>query len=149
MPYFRQSRAAGVECDVAADGADRLARGIGREVHAEGAGRLGHVQVDRARLDDGDPLFWIELDDAIEPVEGDKQPVFDGQRRAGEAGAAAARDERHIVSVTDAHRLDHLVLRLGDHDRSRPYLVGGQRIRLVGRQLRGLDEQAVGRVDAS
>ena len=47
-------RAAGVERDVAADRADRLARGIGRVVQAVRCGQRGDGEVDDAGLDDGD-----------------------------------------------------------------------------------------------
>ena len=111
-PVLEAVRAAGIEGDVAADRADRLARRIGRVVQAVLLGRERHVEIEHAGLHHGDPIDRIDLEDAIQPVQRDDDPIGVRHGAAGEAGAAAARDERHLRAMTQADRFDHLVGRL-------------------------------------
>ena len=99
-------RAAGVEGDVAADRADRLARRVGRVEQAVRGGGARDVRVDHARLDDRDALVGVEPQDPVEPVEADHDAALDRQRAARQARAAAARHERDALAVAGAHGLD-------------------------------------------
>ena len=92
-------RATGVERDVAADRADRLARRIGRVVEAVRRRHRGDGEVDDAGLDDRDARGGIEPQDPVEPVERDDDAVLDRDGAAGQAGAAAARHEGHAGRV--------------------------------------------------
>ena len=108
--------AARVEGDVAADRADRLARRIGRVVHAERDGGGRDVEVDDAGLDDGDAIDRIDLQDARQPVQRDDDAVDVRHGPAGQAGAAAAGHERHPGFRAEPDDGDDLVARLRQHD---------------------------------
>ena len=96
-------RAAGVLGHVAADRADLLAGRVGRVVVAVRRDRAGDLEVRDARLDDDAAAVEVDLEDAAHPRERDHDAAGDGQRAAREAGAGAARDERHAVGVAGAH----------------------------------------------
>jgi hypothetical protein len=83
--------AARIEGDVAADGADRLAGRIGGIIQAVFGYGFAHVEIDHARLDDGDALLGIDVENVIQAIERDQQAIFDRQRAARQARAAAAR----------------------------------------------------------
>ena len=93
-------------------------------------------------------LQRIEAQEAVEPIQGDDDPVLDGHRATGQAGAAAAGHERHPGGVTEPHGLDHLVLRVGEHDGARPGAKRRQAIGFVRRQRARVREQPAGREDA-
>lgn len=76
---FEAVCAAGIEGDVAADGADLLAAGVGGEVETVRGGGLGDVEIDDARFDDGDALEGIEFEDLVHLVEGDDDAIGDGE----------------------------------------------------------------------
>ena len=101
-------RPAGVLRDVAAHGARRLARGIGHVVEAVRRDRLGEPRVDHAGLDHGAPAHRVHPEDAVHPGERDEHRVGIGHRAAREAGAGAARDERHAGEVQQPDDLAHL-----------------------------------------
>ena len=96
--------AAGVFADVAADGAGDLRRRIGRVVEAEGAAaseiaRLRTPGCTRAVRDTGSTR-----DDPVESRERQHHAGGMRHRAAGQAGAGAARDHRHLQRV--AHLQD-------------------------------------------
>ena len=122
--------AAGVEGDVAADGADRLARRIRRVVQTERDRGGRHVEVDDARLDHGDAVDGIDFEDPGQPVEGDDDAIRVRHGPARQAGAAAARHERNARLGAQADDRDDLLRRLGQHDGPRPGAEGGEAIRL-------------------
>ena len=126
--------AAGIEGDVAADGADRLARRIGRVVEAERNRRRRDVEVDHAGLDHGDAIDRVDLEDAGQPVERDDDAVDVRHRPAGQAGAAAAGDERHAGLGAQAHDRDDLVGRVRQDDGARTRPERRQAVRLEGGQ---------------
>ena len=89
-------RAAGVFRDVAADGAGALAGGVGRVEIAAALHRQGDVQVDHAGLHHGALVFQIDFEDPVHAREGDHDAALAGDGAAGESGAGAAADERHV-----------------------------------------------------
>ena len=147
-PVAEAVRAAGVERDVAADRADRLARRIRRVIETVLRRGGRHIEIDHARLDDGDPRLGIDPEDAIQPVQRDDDAVLDRHGATREAGAAAARHEGHAGVVTAPHGLDDLVRRFDEHHRARPRAKRRQAVRFVRRERAGVGEQPVGREDA-
>ena len=127
-------RSAGIEGDVAANRADRLARRIGRVVEPEARRGRGDVEIDDARLHDGHPIDRVHLEDAIEAVEGDDDAVGEGHGAAGQARAAAAGDEGHAGQMAQPDGLDDLVGRGREHDRARASVERGQPVGLEGRE---------------
>ena len=105
------------------------------------------MEVDHAWLDDGDALLRVDTLDAVEAIQGDDQAVGYGQGAAGEAGAAAAGQEGHLVLVAEADGGDDFVFVLRQHDCARLALEGGQAVRFVGQQLDITGQETVGRVD--
>ena len=115
-------RARGVVAHDAAERGAATARRIRPELEAE---RL-EVRVQRAERDTGlgaNPLlFAIDLDDLVEvPGQIDDQRFVDGL--AGEAGAAAARQDRHAMSGSERHGLLHVVDGAWDEDAVRTDLI--------------------------
>ena len=138
-------RAPGVERDVAADRADRLARGVRRVVQPVRRGQCGDREIDDAGFDDGEAGRRVEPQHAVHAVQGDDDAVLDRHGAAREARAAAAGHERHARRMTGAHGLDDLVGRFGEHHGTRPRAVGRQAIGLVGGQRAGARQQPIGR----
>jgi hypothetical protein len=71
-----------IEGEVPTDSTDLLARWVGCVVETVGCDGFRNIEIDDAGLDDYDAFFGIELDDPIEAVQSDDDPVFDGQRAA-------------------------------------------------------------------
>ena len=138
--------AAGVEGDIAADGADELARWIRSVIEAVALRGLGYLQIDRPGLDHGDSLAGIQPENPVETIESNDDPVLNRQRTSREAGSAAAGHEGNAVVMTGSHRGDHLLGALGKDHCPRTGFEGGQGIRLIGRQLGSGGEQAAGRI---
>ena len=101
-------RAAGVLGDVAADRADLLARRIGRVVVAERRDLPGDLEVGDARLDRHALVRDVDVEHAVQPRQRDDEAARDRQRAAGQAGAVAARDERHARARAQPHDRLHL-----------------------------------------
>ena len=142
-PVLEAVRAARVEGQVAADGADGLARRVGRVGQPVGRGRPADVEVDDAGLDHRRARVRVDAQDAIEPVERDDDAALDRERPARERRAAPARDEGHALAVAQADDLDDLVARLGQHDGDGPLVEGGERVRAEGGERRGRRQQAL------
>ena len=136
--------APGIERDVAADRADLLARRIRRVVETVRRRHRGDGQIDDPWLDDGDTGDGVEARDSIEPIERDDDAVFDWDGTAGQTGAAAARHEGHGGRVTQANRVDHFLLGLGDDDRARTAAERREAVSLVGRQCARSRQQTIG-----
>ncbi len=96
-------RAAGVLRHVAADGADRLRRGIGRVEVALGRNALRDVRVDDARLDDNEAVGDVDLENAVHARQADDDAACSRQRAAAQAGACAAADEGNLVARAEAN----------------------------------------------
>ena len=130
-------RAAGVLRDVAADGADLLARRVGGVEVALGGDGAGHVEVRDARLDDHALALEVDLEDPAHPRDGDDDPVRDGKRAAGEARPGAARDEGDAVArAQPKHRL-HLLGRARKHDARGLRAPAREPVAVVGREVLG------------
>ena len=102
----RPARALG---DVAAQRRNLQAGRIGR---IEQPARLdGVLQLIREhiRLDDGELVVLVDLEDAIEALHREDDPASDGYRPAGIAGAGAAHDQRHAVRVAEARNGGDLI----------------------------------------
>ena len=74
--------AAAVKGDIAANGANRLAGWVGRIIQPILPHRLADVQVDHARLDNGNALLRVDSLDAIHAIQSDDQPIGYRQRPA-------------------------------------------------------------------
>ena len=80
-PVPEAMRAAGVERHVAADRADRLARGVRRVVQPVRRGECRDREVHDAGFDDGESRAGIEPQHAVHAVQRDDDAVFDRARR--------------------------------------------------------------------
>ena len=60
-------------------------------------GRHRELDVDDARLDRGDAVPRIDLEDAVEPGQHEEHGILVGERPAREPGARAPGHERHPV----------------------------------------------------
>ena len=109
-------RAACVRGDVAADLGLLRRAGIGREEQAA----LARQQLDalraHARLDVHPPQQRLEGAHAAEAVEREDDASFDRHRATGEARAAAARGQGHVVLVAPAEHAGDLVGRAREDD---------------------------------
>ena len=135
-------RAAGVLGDVAADRADDLARRVGRVVAAERRDVLRDRQIRDARLDHGPQVGDVDLEDPVHPRQPDHDAVGDRQRAAGEAGAVAARDERHAVPAAEPDDGLHFRRRPGQDDRRRRHAQVHEAVGLVRQEIGRVLEQA-------
>ena len=93
------------------------APGIGREAQAALACEPLDVAGRDAGLDVHPPEQRVELPHLVQPLEADHDAALDGDRAAGEPGAAAARGQRHVVLVAPAHHRRDLVDGRRQHDR--------------------------------
>ena len=94
-PVLEAVRAAGVLRDVPAHRADHLRGRVGRVEQAVRRGGLRHRQVGHAGLYHRAPRHRVDLEDAAHPRHDDQHARGVRHRAAGQAGAAAARHERH------------------------------------------------------
>jgi hypothetical protein len=140
-------RPAGVLRDVAPDGADLLAGRVGRVVVAAGPYRLGDVQVDHARLDDGALVVDVDLQDAAHAGSDDQYAVGAGERTPGQPGTRAARDVRDAFGGAGPDDLGDLLGPVRqDHDPGRRPVVG-QPVALVRAQLSRVGNDVLGTGD--
>ena len=95
-------RTAGILGDVAADGAGALAGWIGRVKVAAALNGERDVQIDHAGLDNGALIVEVDFEDAVHAREGDHEPALERDRAAGQSGARAAADHRHIELARQA-----------------------------------------------
>ena len=97
-------RATGIEGDVAADGADGLARGIGRVVETVGRDGEGDSGVDHAGFDDGEALGGIDAEYAVESA----KVNFLGPLEIGTAALGRFKKQGHgtlvVISSVAAER---------------------------------------------
>ena len=147
-PVLEAVRAARVLGDVAADGADLLARRVGGVEEPVGRDGACDREIRHARLDD-DPLAReIDLEDPVHPCDRDDDPLRHGQRAARETGAGTARDERDALAGAEAQHRPHLVGRARQDDTRRLRAPAREPVALVGRQVLRL-RQHVGCTDRS
>ncbi len=143
-PVLEAVRAAGVLRDVPAYRADDLTGRVGRVEQPVRRGGLRHRQVRHAGLDDRAPRHRVDLKHAPHPRHHDQHALGVRHRAAGQAGAAAARHERHAGPRADPHDGGDLGRGLGQHDERGHGAVRGQPVALVGPQLKRVGEH-VGR----
>ena len=136
-------RAAGVLRDVAADGADLLAGRVGRVVEPVRGGGLGDLEVVDAGLEHRAPVLDVDLEDAAQLLHRDHDAVGDGHRAAREAGARAARHERHPVLRAEPDRARDLLGVAGEHDERRHLPEPGEAVALVAAQTHLIGDHAV------
>ena len=125
-------RAAGVEGHVAPDGADRLAGRIRRVVEAVGRHGLGNIEVDDPRLHAANAVGRPNVQDAVQPVQGEYDAAGDGYGSAGQAGARTAGHARCSGFVAPAHGRHHLVRGINQHHGSRTFPECGQAVGFEG-----------------
>ncbi len=136
---------AGVEGDVAADGADGLAGRIGRVVQTVRSRGERDLGVEDARLDHRHAQFGIEAQDAVEAVERDHHAVGDGERSARQAGAAPARDERQALRMATPDQGDDFVRCFREGHGERAGAESGQAVAFVSSELLGASQETLGR----
>ena len=127
-------RAAGVLRDVAADRADLLARRVRRVVVAVRCRRLGDVEVDHARLDDGTLVLTAYGGDGAHPRRHDQHALGVRQRPTGQPGPGAAGDVRHLVLGARTDDSGELRSVLGYDDQGGRHAVVREPVALVGPQ---------------
>ncbi len=142
---FQTMRPTGVEGQISPDGADLLAAGVGGVIQPVWFSRLAHLQVYRSRFHNGEAIFRVELQDAIQPVQANDHPSRHRHGAPGKTGAASPRHKGSVVSITQADGLNDFLLRIGYHHGQRLGPERGQPIRLIGNQLGFLGEEAVRR----
>ncbi len=102
-PVLERARPAGALGDVAAD--DRLPqrRRVRRIEEPDLLDRVLEIAGDDVGFDDGDEVGFVDLEDAVHPLERDHDAAARRDRAAGVAGAAAARHHRDPVLRAEAH----------------------------------------------
>ena len=143
--------AAGVGGRVAADGAGALAAGVGGEVEAFTAGQavdgVGELRIPHAGVDAGDAVFQVDVADAVHAADADDDAghvaAREGDAPAGEARAAAAGDDRHVMFGEELDdRLD-LLRRVAEGDGAGAGADEGQAVGLEHGKLRRVGQQGV------
>ena len=100
---FEAVGAAGIFCDVAADGADRLRGRVGSVEIILRGDAVADVEIDYAGFDDGVGVGEIDFEDFVHAGEADDDAFRSRQRAAGESCASASGDERDAMPGTDAN----------------------------------------------
>ena len=136
-------RAAGVLRDVAADRADLLARRVGRVVVAVGRRRLGDVEVDHARLDDGALVLAAYGGDGAH-LRGHDQHALGVRAALRRTGPCPDPRATYGTRVLGARAHDGGELRgvLGYDDQGGRHPVVGQPVALVGAQPGAVGDHA-------
>ncbi|KAG0773741.1 hypothetical protein G6F22_014619 [Rhizopus arrhizus] len=140
---FQAMHAAGILGHIAADGTGNLAGGIGRVVQPVRRGRFRNRQIAHARLNDRRGAGQIDMLDAVELRQAQQHALAVRHGAAGQAGARAARDDRRVQPLTDAH--DGLDLFFGFRQRhdGRQRAIQRQAIALVGARVLFAEQYAV------
>ena len=126
---------------VAADGARRLARRVGRVVQPVRRRGARQAEVHDARLDDRAAVLGIDRDDVAQAMEAEQHDVV-GERTTREPRARTARHVAHAALGEHPHDGDRLVACAWKHGERRALLVARQPIGLVRPQLTGSFEHA-------
>jgi hypothetical protein len=127
--------AAGVLGYVAADGARRLAGGIGDVLEPVRGDRLRQPGVHHARLHDCPAATRVHLQDPVQAGERDEHRVGVGQCAAGEPGTRPPRDERDTEHVKEPDELDDLPATSRNHHRAGERLMGREPVHGVRGEL--------------
>src|SRR5215203_5253999 len=140
--------AAGVLCQVAADGGDYLAGRVWGVVVALVGDLLAHPHVDDARFDHDALVRYVYLQDLAHPGEHDQNTGLDRQGSAREAGPRAPRDERNSLLVAELDYLLDVCAALREDDKVGDDAVVHKPVALVGAQLLVLVDHALRTHDA-
>ena len=135
--------AAGVLRHVAPQGADTLAGWIGGVVEVVRFGRFGELEVDDARLDNGQPIDRIELENALHARERDDDTPKRGDGAAAQSSARASWHDRQRGVQGDAHYVGHLSRARWEDDGLRLRLLD-RAVVLEGDHFLGAPEDAIG-----
>src|ERR671932_990054 len=128
-------------CDVAAERTDRLRRRVRSVEVAIRCDELRHIRVDHPWLDHDTLVRDIDLENAVEAREADYHTAFKRQCAPTQPRARAARHERDVLAVANAHdSLDLLRGKRQQHGRGHDPKVG-QAVALIGVQLLRLADQ--------
>src|SRR3954465_3068368 len=95
--------------DVATDRRCCTARWVRREVKSELLDVAREMAIDNTALDDRPTLFFIHLDDMIEPRCDDQHTIFQGECSATKPGAGASCHIGQILLLACAHDLRDLL----------------------------------------
>ena len=139
--------AAGILGHVAADRADLLAGRVGRVVVAVRRDLPGDLEVGDPRLHGDLPVGQVHVQHAVHARQADDDAARYRQRAAREAGAVAARDERHLRARAGTHDGLHLGGRCRQHHHGGLLAQVRQRIALIGHELHRLAQHAVRAAD--
>ena len=134
-------RASGVLGHVSTQRTCGLARRIGGVEESERCDGLRQTGIHHPRFYHGQSVRTIDLDDVIEPCEGDEDGVGSGKRATREARARTPCHERHVVMGQYPYHADDFVPRAREDDDSRNATLGRERVPRVGLPLgrRGTD----------
>ena len=100
-PVLERARPAGVFADVAADRRPAEAGWVRRIEQPDALDGVLQVARDDVRLDDGDEVRLVDLEDPVQPLQAEHDAAPHGHGPAGVPGAGAARHERRprLVAV--------------------------------------------------
>ena len=111
-----RAQPAGAFGDVAAERGEIRAGGVGR-IEQAAALHLGLEVADGdARLDGGDLVVVVHLEDAVHAPEVEHDPAADGHRAAGQAARRAARIDRRLLAVRQAQHAGDFLGGLRERD---------------------------------
>ena len=140
---FQAVRTAGVLRHVAANGADRLRRGIGRIKISLRGNSLRYVRINNPGLDDNLPVGKVNIKNAVHARQTDNDAVRSRQCTSAQARPRSATDKRNFVLGTQADHCLHLLGRAGQHHGFRHHPEIRQPVALVRLQLALPDDQPV------
>ena len=129
-------RAAGVFGDVAADGAGFPTRRIGGEIKTVRFGGAGEFVIDDAGLDDGAPIFDVELESTIHAREDERHAAGAGKRSAGKPRAGAATDDGDVILCGELYDARNIFGGIGKNDEVRTAFFDGAVV-LIKKQILG------------
>src|SRR5207248_34303 len=116
---------------------------VGGEVPAVRLEVVGQPEVDDAGLNKSAAVAVIDFEDALHTRQSDHDAAANGQTAAGQAGAGAARQERHVELVAQLNDADDLLRRGREDDDVGLVLLDGVAVALVDEQVAGRGDEAV------
>ena len=125
-------RAARVLGHVAAQGAGRLARGVGGVVQAVRRRGDREARVHHAGLDQGEPVLGIYAENTVQPGEDQQHGGAVREGPAGQPGPGAPRHDGNAMGGQQPYHRDDFLPAPGQHHDRRHAAVGRQAIPRVG-----------------
>ena len=135
-PVFERVRSAGIGAHVTADGAGRLAGGVGRVMISGPGEGTSQLEVGYARLRYGEAIAEVDLDDLFHSGQHHHHAAPDRQTSSGQTRPGPTRNYRHVVLVGKLDDFGNLLGRPGKDHYVRPVLLDRERVALVDRQVR-------------